>query len=397
MAGQPFVAQRVTLTPAAAANLKHDLNDQGKEPVGFHIYGPCPLCSDETSDVFPISQVVLEVAGLGEAAAAAALRAVHARGLQPLPGWQAMGPEPRPGRPAPRPMGLPRGKGKGHKPAESVVAVLTCRCLEQHAAPAPAAGVPGVGGAVVAAPNQPGPAPGPGGHYGCGASWLTQVSFDDKGQLQTISGVDGVASARIWAAAEAAATSTPGSLVAAQAAATSWGSKALTPLLALGSVATIAGGHDTLQKLPGIAQGFIGASAAVSVIAAAAAVLYGAAAQSGFPVRRKAGTPVALKNADLVPLQQAAEAGNALLRALLAAAVAIAASLGALGLFLFVHPHAAADSDHVEVTFTDGARTSTVCSTVTVNADGSLTVKPGLNGADTSRLPPGQVSALAPC
>src|ERR1700722_16025657 len=115
-----YQVERIQLNHWPRGTFHEDRKDQGKKPVGFHIYGPCPSCRHKTSALCAVKYLAVD---------------------QDLETPNA---EPE------------RSKRQERTGSTTVVTLLRCNCLQSHE------------GA-------------PAGAGGCGTEWLLRVTyFPDK-------------------------------------------------------------------------------------------------------------------------------------------------------------------------------------------------------------------------
>jgi hypothetical protein len=296
---------------------ENDIDDQ-KEPLyGFHIWGPCPRCGHTSSGLVPVKY--LETSPLGA-------------------------------DPITEPIGEARDRvyaAKRRAPAgeaEKVVFVtgdmrrreartgydlkavaLTCCCQVTH-------------------DHQ-------NGKLGCGAEWMVAFEYIHNTNRKdiTLSVVDAKTAARSWVAADTISASVAAAGQTAMGLAAKWVA-ALSTAVALITLGGILGGRDTIQALPGWAQGVLAAAILMALYANVSMIYQGNIAGNGYPALKTTLGQRSLIDADIRPLREAQASIERLDRAKSWAMATGVATLTAVGIFLFIP---SAGTGHVKVKYTD--------------------------------------------
>jgi hypothetical protein len=305
-----YAVQRIQLNDWPDGDFREDREAQGENPVGFHIYGPCPACKALTS---------------------ALCAAEYLQDDQDLV-TNAEDPE--------------RAERADRKGSTTIVTVLRCSCLEEHA------------GA-------------PAGASGCGTEWLLRVNYfrDEHDNTVLLHPVKADEAFRYWLPAEDVTSAIPAALAAVQATAGKW-QTALAALIAVLGISVVLSGGSTIAALDATWKILLAVAAAVAVISNLIMLYYSDLASLGFPGLRGARQKRSLINADLEPLTQVAATVKEIRIARSATAVALLGAIAAAGIFLFVSPAAPKAESKLTLEIPQsGTRTipqTTGCGTVTI-------------------------------
>lgn len=356
-----FQSERILVpTGWPEARLDNDRDRLSNRP-GFHIFGECPSCHDQTTGLCATEYLSQDVRTTLDSDTEK-----HRYVVQPR--FQTDTPD-------------------NSTEVQSQITVLRCACIKNHAAPV--------------------------GSFGCGSEWLVRVRYDstskDKAFLSAVSPEDAF---RCWPAADAAAAQVPASLTNAQAIAKNWGG-ALTAILTLLGITGLLANRTTVQTLGTFWQVLFGLFAFIAVVADGAMLYQSDLATFGSVKINKVLRPSDLQNADLDPLAQASTSVGKLQRSVWATVVAAVAALIAVGILLFASSGAAPPGPAFsKITFTVAQiKTTTACGTVTFAPPQpkpkpgakpkppvtTLTFTPNTQGATSQQIELTSISEIAAC
>jgi hypothetical protein len=284
---------RLSEADIQAMEMGSDIDRQTKPIVGFHIFGKCPRCGHETSDVFPVEYITEDVGGSG--------------GIPPLSRFTVKFQQ----QTVQADEKLARLQAKLPRPSRASVAVLHCHCVLPHS--------------------------GDNGNLGCNAEWLLYVQYNlNSRQIDSIRTIPAATEYRYWAAADSLSLATTNSLTSVQNTAGKWVTS-LGAIVGLLGAATVITGRDTFQELDGTAQGWLIGFAALFVVASAVSIFLANLASSGFPSVRSPRDPLDLVDGDLWPIRQARLAASKLRIATYCASIALAGAACAVGITWLGH------------------------------------------------------------
>jgi hypothetical protein len=340
-----YQVERIQLNHWLPGKFHDDRKDQGKKPIGFHIYGPCPSCWDDTSALCAVEYLAVD---------------------QDLETPNA---EPE------------RSKRQNRTGSTTVVTLLRCNCLQSHQ------------GA-------------PAGAGGCGTEWLLRVTYlpDEPEAHVDLDPVKVDEAFRYWLPAEDVTNAIPTALAAVQATAAKW-QTALTALIAVLAISTVIGGESTIVALDATWKVWLAVAAAAAVLGNIIMLYFSDLASLGFPGLQGAERQRSLINTDLEPLKQVAKTVREIQIARAATVVAVAGALAATGIFLLVSPAAPNQESKLTVTITQqGSGTATTqttgCGTVSIKGDKSqmyVEFKRDAKGAELVDYPLNEVTAIDAC
>jgi hypothetical protein len=337
-----------------------DPRKPGAGVPGFHITGKCPSCHHDTSAVCATEFLAQEERDEKERTNLRSdYRIWRQRSL-----WRDV-----------------RSRRRNRFAAKTQVTVARCACAYNH--------VPPVGGSP----------------FGCGAEWLLQVRYGDKGSDGSvrINSVPENVGHKFWPAADAAAAAIPSAATTAQASAKSWAS-ALSALIAVVGVSALLNSRVTVTSLSHSDQVWFGICAGIAVLADAVMLYQSDFAQFGSPRIVSTLRSSDLRNADLDPLIEAKRSVRRLQNAVWAAFICGTAALAATAILLFAS--AAPVAPGSKVTYKQGAITKTTsCGTVAVASakmKGKVPATPPeyivkAHGAPTERFAQSEVTTIVGC
>lgn len=341
-----------------------DFDQQGPDPVGFHVFGEdcCPSCGHSFSDVFPLQAIrVTSTDGL---AGVAAKGMGLVRGVITGSGSTfAVDAGYAPGPPAP--------------PTEAIpphwYAVISCRCTHFHDSDPAATG-----------------STKPDGVLGCGSYWMVKATPDSAALGgMSLTAVPTTADYRTVGAAKAAALAHGTSLTSVQAIAGKW-QTALTAILGVLVVTSLVGGRTTLEELDPLSKAIVAALAVLSLTTNVWAIYRFTLAASGRSEIVSTGNPNQLQQADLEPLVEARRALSTFESAVRAAALAFVSALAAM-LCVWLLPDAEPDkpATNVQVTVLDPrGKSHTVCGSLEIDpAKRTFSLTPKAEDAQSEMAP----------
>jgi hypothetical protein len=305
----------------------------------FHIWGKCPSCGDLTEDVFPLFFVTDVADGT------------------PGPG-QSPGPQSDEALLDRKPTRRNPKKAEEQK----TIGVQHCRCVENH------------GVSPASSPTSVVSTSG----FGCGASWLIGATFGlsqghteaDLSKAPSFFVPDRLDEAEYWQNAEAIATDAANALSSVQGTAKGW-QTALGLIIALVSLTGIIGGRTGLDEINSAARASTVWLVAFALAVDAVALYLSTLSSLGFPSLKRITKPTRVHNADLGPLQQAAQAALKLKASAILTGISFLAALTALLIFLIAPSSSTVTSgNRITVAGVKGS----VCGTVTINSGDPRTV-----------------------